>query len=89
MITLSILIILFWIFNISSLIILTFDLNSLFNISQKYLSFSIRNKFFGFFLIKYFVKFPVPGPISTIEFVLSTSPASQIFFSIFSSIKKF
>ena len=37
---------------------------------QRFSSFSITNKFLGFFIIKFLVKFPVPGPISTILSIL-------------------
>ena len=54
---------------IGSLIFLALEVN----IAQESLSFSITINFFGFFSKIFFVKLPVPGPISKIDlFLIST-----------------
>ena len=65
----------------SSLIIFTLSLNSLVNNEIKLSSFSIKKKFFGLFSKIYEVRFPVPGPTSSIDFF--SIFVIQLFFLIY------
>ena len=68
---------------------LILSLNFPLNKFTKLESFSITKIFFGFFFKIYSVKFPVPGPTSTITLFFLTSPIFTIDFIIFLSNKKF
>ena len=64
------------------------ELSFEFRISQSFLSFSTKKIFLGLFCKIFFVKFPVPGPISkTVLFLISTR--FEILLITFLSINKF